>query len=197
MKECCGVLTLVCLIISCSGGRQVNVDSNPKNGVYKYIDELNGTIEYVELKDDLRNGFNTLYKEGQIRTFSYFESDTLRLKCEYLQDSLDVVNGSPYLNCLQNLDTLFLGDTLWLNLYHVPLPQTLLYFQKENEENIINEWFVHESKSAPLVFYEVADTLGYFERYWYVSVVDSLNINRSFFDYKFRIDYLVQDGENR
>lgn len=189
-------IAICCLIVlltncSCNSGRvRINPDDF-KDGIYTVIDRKNNEVEYRHYKNNLRHGMTTVYKDSLLSEYLYHAHDSLYIHCSYTDEEIEVLEGSPYINFIQGKDTLRLFDTLWYNLYYISIPRTNVLVQKENVDGEIDKAVVIESENYPYVSYEIIDSIGTFKKYWYVSVVDTLDVNSSYFDYKFQINYTV------
>ncbi|MBI1267848.1 MAG: hypothetical protein GC193_10510 [Cryomorphaceae bacterium] len=132
-----------------------------------------------------------LDSSGNLKSYSYFIDDSLRFNCNYADSSRIISSkGSSCLGVYYE-NEFHVGDTLYMNIYIVPIPKVRIKFLKEDEKyGYLYKLF--EPKSHPLVEYEVLNNAGKFKTYYFLQIFDKSS-NDLIDKFKFFIEYTVYE----
>jgi|GEM_PF-4830129 antitoxin component YwqK of YwqJK toxin-antitoxin module len=143
----------------------------------------------------LKSGSSHHYnKDNDLIAYKYFIEDSLIFSCEYQRNRISNVTGSTYIKCFHGRN-FSMNDTLFINLYTVPVPKTQLDLcpidcGTANEIRTV-DCISYEKRVFPYVHSKILKEPGNHCQAFIVNVEDSLSsksINRFTFDVEFEVN---------
>lgn len=160
------------------------------HGVSFSQNKLLNKLILKEFSNGKQHGKTLVYKDENLIEVSYFHDDTLCLQSKYQGQNIKLISGSTFVDFKYSTDPIFIGDTLFVNLFHRPLPRTHLQVQFESRDGELIGGYRPLKHRSPYIHWEIQDSVGDFERFFYVSVLsDTTKLDVE--NYKFRVKYSV------